>query len=279
MGPISPGDPSKPTRSPSLPAMNGNSPSKKAAKILGIDFLPTLPNHTYSSDLLPSVLQRSPTAPNPVTASASSSTISKRSHLIREIAATERAYANDLALVRDAYLLHHLRPTSVHSTVDTTISPGAVSETSRRNSVNTYQSAETKRSSAHDSINAPWASGVFATPVTKISSREASPYGPMSTGMTGSVSSILSTPQLSPRNGSRTSGIYGSMPPPIGKPLSPADMKSVFLNLDQMAVAAEDLASAFEKMIGEEGAGGGNARVGESGSDRLGEAFLSMVCL
>lgn len=67
------------------------------------------------------------------------------------------------------------------------------------------------------------------------------------------------------------------MAPPIGKPMSPADIRTVFLNLDQLAMAAEEMATAMDRALGE---GSGQPKVGrdgESGSDRLGETFVTMV--
>ena len=70
----------------------------------------------------------------------------------------------------------------------------------------------------------------------------------------------------------------GSMGPPIGKPLSPADLRAVFLNLDQLAQAAEELATAFESAMGDDdGGGAGNKREGDVGNDRLGDVFTIMV--
>ena len=69
------------------------------------------------------------------------------------------------------------------------------------------------------------------------------------------------------------------MGPPVGKPLSPADIRTVFLNLDQLAAAAEEMANAMEKVMGEDSSQVKVGRDGESGSDRLGEIFVTMVCL
>jgi hypothetical protein len=70
------------------------------------------------------------------------------------------------------------------------------------------------------------------------------------------------------------------MGPPTGKPLSPADLRAVFLNIDQIAQAAEELATAFEAAMGEEEDGPGSTpRNGEGGTDRLGEAFSQAVSL
>lgn len=66
----------------------------------------------------------------------------------------------------------------------------------------------------------------------------------------------------------------GTMSPPVGKPLSPADVKVIFLNLDQLAAVAEELAMKFEEAVGEEEEEG---RDGEGGNDRMGEVFVSMV--
>ena len=68
--------------------------------------------------------------------------------------------------------------------------------------------------------------------------------------------------------------IVGAMSPPVGKPLSPADVKAVFLNLDQLAAVAEELATKFEEAVGEDEEEG---RECEGGSDRMGEVFVSMV--
>jgi hypothetical protein len=55
-------------------------------------------------------------------------------------------------------------------------------------------------------------------------------------------------------------------------------MRNVFLNLDQLATAADELATEFERAIGDDEPGPGvEAREGEGGSDRLGEVFTAMV--
>jgi len=265
-----------PLRSPSLPVINGGGPSGKAAKILRLSDLPISPAVLPGTDpgpLLPSALQRSPTTPDMQYHASSISNLSKRSHLIREIAATERAHANDLALIRDAYLLRqHLRPTSQYSVTDSAASPGNISDASRRSSVYTYQTAETKRSSGHESLNPSW-----SAPLTKVASGENTPYGSIS-GSTATMSSTSfhTTPQPSPRNGSRSSI---GMPPPVGKPLSPVDTKNVFLNIDQLAAIADELATAFEGAMGvEENGPGAIAREGEAGTDRIGDVFTTLVC-
>ena len=230
--------------------------------------------------LLPSALHRSPTASSMVHPSPSTLTMSKRSHLIREIATTERKYASDLALVRDAYLSRPLRPTSHHSVTESSITPGHTSDASRRSSIYTFQTAETKRSSGHDSLHPPWvlSGGVPTAPMSGGLSRDDVSYGsgtPLTA--TASTSSISTTPQPSPKNGSLASNV-GAIP--IGLPLSPADTKSVFLNLEQLATMADDLATAFEGAMGEDEAAADTAlREGEGGNDKLGEVFMLLVSL
>ncbi len=93
-----------------------------------------------------------------------------------------------------------------------------------------------------------------------------------------SVSSLGTTPQPSPRVGSRASFVSGGKAAPVGKALSSVDTKNVFLNLDQLATAADELATALEGALGEDDNGPGAVpREGEGGSDRLGDVFSSLV--
>ncbi|WVQ95442.1 hypothetical protein IAU59_002539 [Kwoniella sp. CBS 9459] len=216
--PLSPNEHREPLKSPSLPMIRGDG-------------------------LLPAATLRSATDPmRPLLPSSPSIVLSKRTHLINEIATSERNYAKDLALVRDAYMYRFLRPMSTHSSGENT-------DASRRSSTYTYQTAETKRSSGHES---------WAMPK---SPSEGFGFGHFSNG---SSSSSFGTPQPSIKQ--------KSMGPPVGKPLSPADLKAVFLNLDQLANAADDLATAFEQATGEQQMG----REGDDGGDRLGHAFVKM---
>jgi hypothetical protein len=199
---------------------------------------------------------------------------SKRSHLLREIVNTERSYANDLALIRDAYLLRYIRPTSQVSTNDSTVT---FSEQSRRSSVYTYQTAETKRSSGHE-ISSNW---IAVSPYQKspdaTQGQGSNYFSPMiASSSTISLAPTLARVSTSSRNTSGASSI-GSMAPPVGKALSPADVRTVFLNLDQLAMAAEEMANAMDTALGEDGLAK-VGRDGESGSDRLGEVFVTMVC-
>jgi hypothetical protein len=201
----------------------------------------------------------------------------KRSHLLREIVNTERSYANDLALIRDAYLLRYIRPTSQVSTSnDSTVT---FSEQSRRSSVYTYQTAETKRSSGRE-ISSNW---IAVSPFQKSPIAEHGQSSNYFSPMIGSSSTTSLAPTLarvstSSRNTSGASST-GSMAPPVGRALSPADIRTVFLNLDQLAMAAEEMANAMDKALGEESGQGKLGRDGESGSDRLGEVFVTLVRL
>ncbi|EIW69293.1 hypothetical protein TREMEDRAFT_62157 [Tremella mesenterica DSM 1558] len=377
--PITPDD-SKPDKSPSLPHLKGVITSKPI-RVLGLlDNLPhsstvSLNSSSISTpstntnlnllpstsntlsiplpDLLPSTIGSKKLLPSADISSPSitpllprSPNMSKRSHLIREIANTERSYANDLALIRDAYLGKNVRPNSQHSTgVDgqsnlgknvrpisqhsagtngesNTSPAGYISDISRRSSIYTYQTAETKRSSTHEnsaagslailkngssngSLNLQQTNvskapnghssnsgnhgnlgvGVTSPNVPK-TSNGSTPYGPLG---------VHATPQQSPRQSSSNSGtsttsLTNGMQPPIGKPLSPSDLRAVFLNLEQIAQLAEKLAAEFENAIGDtpnvgngaeadvrEGKDVRDGREGEVGSDRLGEVFTNLL--
>lgn len=207
-----------------------------------------------------------------------SGSASKRAHLVREIVSTERNYANDLALIRDAYLLRYIRPASGVSTVDSTAAPS--SETSRRSSIYTYQTAETKRSSGHE----------YPTPLllphqkspAAIGDGGSTSYFPGGMTASASTSSLAVAAAAGAGSGQgilrATSGASstGNMAPPIGKPLSPADVRTVFLNLGQLAAAAEEMATAMEAAIGDDGLPP-TGRDGETGNDKLGEVFVNLV--
>lgn len=196
----------------------------------------------------------------------------KRSHLLREIVNTERSYANDLALIRDAYLMRYIRPTSQVSNESTV----TFSEQSRRSSVYTYQTAETKRSSGHE-ISSNW---IAVSPYQKspIDQGQGTNYfSPVVASSSTTSLAPQSRVSTSSRNTSGASSVRsGNMAPPVGKALSPADVRTVFLNLDQLAMAAEEMANTMDKAMGDEGQVK-VGRDGESGSDRLGEVFVTMV--
>ncbi|WWC72819.1 uncharacterized protein I206_106783 [Kwoniella pini CBS 10737] len=265
----------EPAKSPSLPIL-------REGKVAHHTFTPDSPlSGTPSPALLASpgqftVLRPAETPLRPLLPTSPSIVMSKRTHLIREIASSERAYAKDLALIRDAYMFRFLRPASQYSTNgDSSISP---SEVSRRSSIYTYQTAETKRSSGYDSTNWMFSNTSTSTPLPK-SPSDGYNLGHMPGSAEGSSSSSSNvTPQPSLKHHKRSSSSIVAMAPPIGKPLSPADLKTVFLNLDQLASAAEDLASAFEQAMGEEDHSmGAIGREGEAGTDKLGQAFIPRI--
>jgi hypothetical protein len=246
-------------RGPSLPLPEKPAPSK-AARLLGIS--DSRQDGTNPLPLLPSAMTRSPTAPNLTPRTPSSA--SKRTHLIREIASTERAYANDMILLRDAFV-------------------------GRRSANNPYTDRpEGLRSvsSYSTGINGgDWSGGISGLPLTPLPRSPSGDialggyFSPPSLAAAASTTSFGSV-QLSPMDMSRSPTAFGTMGPPTGKPLSPADLRAVFLNIDQIAQAAEELATAFEAAMGEEEDGPGSTpRNGEGGTDRLGEAFSQAVSL
>lgn len=265
--------PPRPHRSPSVPILNG-APAPKAARLLGIDSNGA--QGRIPAPLLPSALTRSPTAPtlgsNDSTPRTASFAVSKRTHLIREIASTERAYATDLALICDAYLSRYLRA-----------NPNGPSPSLRRSGSTSSQS---RRMSGTD-----WSAGL-PTPI-QVSpfprSPHEGPYGyfsPSSSDVAAMAS--VSSLRFSPAESSRSSLVTGmtsltsasalSMAPPVGKPLSPSDIRAIFLNIDSLARGAEEMAKAFEGAVGGEEPGPGSVvREGEGGTDRLGEVFVALV--
>ena len=296
--------PLSPARSPSMPVMNtAVETPRKAAKVLGLNvnneqstprqkpspamtrsqstpLVPALHPTTYPNGLSPDPGQGFGLG-NP------NITLSKRAHLIREIVSTECSYANDLALIRDAYLTRYIRPTSLASTNDSTAP--ASSETSRRSSVYTYQTAETKRSSGLDLPLLPESkspAGEYPSSTSLTPQGGTQGYFPPGAGAgLGGMVSSMSTSSLAVAGGAGTpsmrtasgSSSIGSMAPPIGKPLSPADVRNVFLNLDQLAIAAEEMANAMKAGMGDGNTGQMVGRDGETGNDSLGEVFVNLV--
>jgi hypothetical protein len=253
-----------------------------------IPVITSLVSPNFSSSSVDSTAYRSPSALK-----------GKRAHLIQEICETERSYARDLALVRDAYL-YRIRPDSTHSTVSqgetsdvhspVTFGPGS------RVSVYTYETAETRRSSVSDGLEAgnggtkastPTTPDVLSPPGVKLESRTSGYFGdspghhamPPPSAYVHRVDSTGSNPTAAvPLPSSRTSSL-----PPTAATISPADVKAVFLNLEQLAAFSDDLASAFEAAAGGSGTGHDQLDaatpddwVGPS-QDRLGKAFLAAV--
>ncbi|KIR70815.1 hypothetical protein I310_05227 [Cryptococcus deuterogattii CA1014] len=227
-------------KSPSLPILRHypSSPGSTDPGSKGNPIPPPSPRRAETSTALSSFLTPSSTT------SAATSGVSKRSHLLREIATSERAYARDLKLVRDAYMGPHLQQ----------FREGSLSSVSSSASVSTTGSDKSKRRSMYTFHTQSLS--ISQTPSVK---GEGLPKSP-SEGMNLALQSTPSS--------------RGTMSPPVGKPLSPADVKVIFLNLDQLAAVAEELAMKFEEAVGEEEEEG---RDGEGGNDRMGEVFVSMV--
>lgn len=227
-------------KSPSLPILRHypSSPGSTDPASKGNPIPPPSPRRAETSSALSSFLTPSSTI------STATSGVSKRSHLLREIATSERAYARDLKLVRDAYMGPHLQQ----------FREGSLSSVSSSASVSTTGSDKSKRRSMYTFHTQSLS--ISQTPSVK---GEGLPKSP-SEGMNLALQSAPSS--------------RGTMSPPVGKPLSPADIKVVFLNLDQLAAVAEELATKFEEAVGEEEEEG---RDGEGGSDRMGQVFVSMV--
>lgn len=243
-------------------------PAAKAAKLLGIDSAVRPTRSNLPAPLLPSAMTRSPTAPV-ISPRTPSSLISKRTHLIREIANTERGFATDLALIRDAYLGQYLRPTSVSSGGE------SFSGSSRRGSNTT--TTDNRRSSGTD-WTLPTPPAVSPFPRSPSEGVYSGGQGYFTSTNLAATASTTSLKQPSPGMKSAGGGGGAMMAPPVGKPLSPADARTVFLNLEQLAAGAEEMARGFEGAMGEEEVGPGFvAREGEAGSDRLGEVFMSLV--
>lgn len=227
-------------KSPSLPILRHypSSPGSTDPGSKGNPIPPPSPRRAETSTALSSFLTPSSTT------SAATSGVSKRSHLLREIATSERAYARDLKLVRDAYMGPHLQQ----------FREGSLSSVSSSASVSTTGSDKSKRRPMYTFHTQSLS--ISQTPSVK---GEGLPKSP-SEGMNLALQSTPSS--------------RGTMSPPVGKPLSPADVKVIFLNLDQLAAVAEELAMKFEEAVGEEEEEG---RDGEGGNDRMGEVFVSMV--
>lgn len=276
-------------------------------------------------------------APSP----SPSPVLSRRAHLIREIAHTERSHATDLALIRDAYLGHLLRPDSQvsqgtagtsgasmtmslgdstsTSTTTTPTTPAQESRHSRRSSsygilddgkrVSGYE-----RNSGHERNSGYERTSGYV--VEKLESRTSHDGGKQGGGherlnsqdsaWTAAWNGLMSPSLRSPtdRNGDSLDSLYGGssgaasnsslhtsplmasprltstaslsgfsrMGVPPGRALSQQDVKTVFINISQLAQIADELATEFENALGDpedEVTSPG----GEGGSDRLGQVF------
>lgn len=196
--------------------------------------------------------------------------MSKRAHLINEIVYTERLYANDLALVRDAYL-YRLRPSSQHSTVSTGASKHGGLSPDSRHTAYTFETAGTSATSSESLVRMS-SSGMKG-------SAESGPRALADFGTTSPASSSLADKGKSSEeaNGRRPAVLKAA------DILSPADIKAIFLNIEQLAAFSSELATSFQNALGD---GSGmepiiteHASTVEVVVDRLGTVFQKAVSL
>jgi len=231
---------------------------------------------------------------------------SKRAHLLHEISTTERSYAADLALVRDAYLFR-IRPASQTesttttdgnttlptvsgsnrssmATVDTahtSIEGGSIDDGrgDRKSKASTTSSSADRHSPSYDSAGQSTVSLtspalIVDIPLPGPPKSSAASIAPSLNGISASPSSYFPTP-TSPRSAtvaSQRSFGSGNGPAPaptIRSPLSPADVRAVFLNLEAVAALAHEFASLLEAAC--------TPAAEEAGKDMIGEIFLTMV--
>ncbi|GMK56744.1 hypothetical protein CspeluHIS016_0305840 [Cutaneotrichosporon spelunceum] len=251
----------------------------------------------------------------PGTRSPSFNQMSHRSHLLREIANTERAHATDLALIRDAYIGQFLRPDSgVQHGSEASTPPMDSLRHSRRSSAfglpieelgwrtSGHQGDAPRRTSSHQGDSGLRTSGYEGTPWrTSGHERRTSVADP---GWSNTWNGIMSQAVKSPRDngGSAVDLNYSSSgaawsstslsPSPnvpstpssmngaarfgLVRPLSQADIKAVFLNISALAAVSDALATGFEAALGN-GDDESPTPGGEGASDRLGEAFLKAL--
>lgn len=203
--------------------------------------------------------------------------MSKRAHLIHEIVDTERLYAQDLALVRDAYL-YQLRPSSHHSTSSSNASKNGGFSLDSRQTAYTFDTAGTSATSLDGPVRS--SNGDFAKVPANAFSETKNATSPVSARMDSARSDGSS-------NSTATANVRGSvnrrrtMIPALTDVMSAADIKTIFLNLEQLATFSESLASSFESAVGD---GSGlepiiteNASTHEIVVDRLGAVFQAAV--
>lgn len=204
-----------------------------------------------------------------------SSRISKRSHLINEILETERAYAHDLALVRDAYL-YRLRPSSQHSTVSTGPSKNGRLSPDSRHTAHTFETAGTSATSFENPVRMN--SGINMAGLT-----ESSIGANSDSGRASSLSTYSNKPSSLAEKGKSSEAFHvrQSAVPRAPDILSPADVKAIFLNIEQLAAFSSQLATSFENAL--EDASGSKPSITENGvtdevvMDKLGAVFQAAV--
>jgi len=266
--------------------------------------IPPIPNFSVPPNLSPtSSLAHARSSSQPLASPSSlnkplpsptpSAPTTKRAHLLHEIHSTERSYARDLALVRDAYI-QRLRPPPPTSTTTTstanTSGASTVAEptptSSSRNSIYTniemggsFIVEENKSTNGGTAAPLPTTPSPFTpfspdglrSPLAFDGSDAASLASTTTTSYFPSYgSSTIPSPRrvFSPGSTS-TSTMMGSGGGGGVGALSNADVRAVFLNVEALATLAEEFASMLERM--------GSLQEGEEGKDRVGEAFLGMV--
>ncbi|ORX40906.1 hypothetical protein BD324DRAFT_612521 [Kockovaella imperatae] len=253
--------PKKPVRSPSAPMLGPNQKSKDSSAPSST----ALSRTQLSADsrrLLPSAISRSPTAPS-LSPKPSTPSGSKRAHLLREIAMTERAYATDLALVRDAYLFRD--PTSTPPLLgDPSTSPVSPihSRQASGSNLNLGEGARTPLSSSRLPLGVDAAINVMGY------------FGQHPHHAAAGSGSLLSL-NPSALASKRSSFISISGASVTAKRLSSNDMRVIFSNIDHLAAGAEEMATALELAVGHDEAA--SAREGDGGNDTIGEAFISVL--
>ncbi|BEI87648.1 uncharacterized protein CcaverHIS019_0103660 [Cutaneotrichosporon cavernicola] len=255
-------------------------------------------------------------ASTPVTRSPSLHQMSRRSHLLREIAHTERTHATDLALIRDAYIGQFLRPDSgVQHGPEASTPPMESSRHSRRSSTfgspmeelgrrtSSHQSDMPRRTSGHQGDGGLRTSGYDGLP-RRISGHERR-TSTADSGWANTWNGILSPVIKSPRDhgGSTMDLTYSSsgaawsstsLLPSPKIPSTPSSMNGVaragagmVRPLSQADVKAVFLNISAMAAVSDalatdfEGALGNlddeSSTPDGGGSDRLGEAFLKAL--
>ncbi|CDZ98763.1 Invasion-inducing protein TIAM1/CDC24 and related RhoGEF GTPases [Phaffia rhodozyma] len=241
----------------------------------------------------------------PFTSEKDSAPTSKRAHLLSEIRTTERSYAQDLAVVRDVYI-YQLQPSTISLTQNPHPEDVAASESqttfpsvggSRRSSMATFETGQTSlmdivgssvddggssadKTSKHSfslllmrpvsssgvslSTNGGYASPQpLRSPASQRSMRSntSSSYFPSLTSPKTPIK-----PASSPSPSTMTASFKGDA---TARPPSTAELRTIFLNLDALAVLADEFASLLEDVCG--------TTAQTEGWDMVGEAFLNMM--
>lgn len=220
---------------------------------------PSSPAHARSNSQPLAGSQADATLPTPT---------SKRSYLLHEIHSTERSYAQDLALVRDAYI-RRLRPpptptissrNSMHSSSDTTVGDDLGDRTSKMLDRST-------KSSAPSNLGLGFASNGSHSTLLPAFSPDGS-RSPLAASDAASVTSnsyFSSYGTVSSQRSVLSPGSIAGGPAGIG-PLSAGDARAVFLNVEAIATLADEFAGVLERMAAQ-----------PEGQDMMGGAFLQMM--